>query len=622
MMMQRGIARRVVLRSAAPAAPAAFLSLIRSIHSPPAKRAVKVENLKVDSSVPYPTLYHGLDYDINIFGFAWSVKAQRDLQSFLWNDDCFLPSKPAQSLEGTPFAVLSDIGSVQAAVLADGKSKGLVANNELRKRVKRDIVDAEATNKLFDAFVKELGEFVRHPTEERAQLISNVAFWCQWLIRGVLYEGKLHNQKYTDAVIPAPLSTLAFAANAALGRHQIEFVYDDYTLKAANFPKHRTYRDVDYKNPSDIVKFIEEIDTPVGFNDMAGGLPEHNFRHNHSLMEQQMREAIAGWRMMNSEKATGKDIEEGWRNIALAAERAHEVFKTMMTNTPADTYPAVRLPIKGVRGGCGSVYPPNGVFYESCGTHEFDASGKEEDKVSMVGDSPKPGCYVDREFGQTGANSSMYKWLDIFVGVTQKRDAYNLRPEQKELMLSVLKGDVDPGDMGTDPIDSMQRAFDLLTRPPLHLDTLVTVARAVENGPYLKHKEDPRLKDNWELAAYHRFRTAFYVASHRNVHGKYVLKMIYQTKPVGGQSRAEGTGGSTPPFLKIFFDQTFAPAMTLYDDIIGTGRKEVLGEQRIAEMTGMRAQLRREMEQMGRVQKKGLELEAEEKRKGSGCGGW
>ena len=30
------------------------------------------------------------------------------------------------------------------------------------------------------------------------------------------------------------------------------------------------------------------IDTPVGFNDVKGGMPEHNFRHNHSLMEWQV----------------------------------------------------------------------------------------------------------------------------------------------------------------------------------------------------------------------------------------------------------------------------------------------------------------------------------------------
>ena len=52
-----------------------------------------------------------------------------------------------------------------------------------------------------------------------------------------------------------------------------------------------------------------------------------------------------------------------------------------------------------------------------------------------------------------------------------------------------------------------------------------------------------------------RLRLAYWVADHRVTHGKYVLRAIYKTEPVGGQSRAEGTGGSTPPFLKLFLDQ-------------------------------------------------------------------
>jgi hypothetical protein len=57
-----------------------------------------------------------------------------------------------------------------------------------------------------------------------------------------------------------------------------------------------------------------------------------------------------------------------------------------------------------------------------------------------------------------------------------------------------------------------------------------------------------------------RLRLAYWVAEHRMTHGKYVLAMIYHTEPVGGQSRAAGTGGSTPPFLKLFLDQTLNPA--------------------------------------------------------------
>eukprot|EP00672_Neobodo_designis_P027703 CAMPEP_0174853504 /NCGR_PEP_ID=MMETSP1114-20130205/28749_1 /TAXON_ID=312471 /ORGANISM="Neobodo designis, Strain CCAP 1951/1" /LENGTH=612 /DNA_ID=CAMNT_0016088159 /DNA_START=106 /DNA_END=1944 /DNA_ORIENTATION=- len=596
--------------------PAAAVAGVRAIHTDPAQRLVVPRDMHVEE-MRYPTVFKGLTYTTDIFGVAWPTKAQQDLLTRIWNRDCFLPTKPAAALTGTPFAVISDIASQQAIELKDG-GRGLVAKNELRSTVRRLIVEQESEKRLFDAFLGHLRSFEKNPTDEGAQLISNVAFWCQWLIRGVLFEGKIHDQKFTDAVVPAPLSTLAFAANAALGRHQIEFVYDDYTLKAANFPTHRTFEDVDYNDPADILKFIAEIDTPVGFVDMAGGKPEHNFRHNHSLMEQQMRRAFIGWEKMQDKNIDGDGLVAAWADIAVAAERSHRVFNTMMTNTPADSYPLIRLPIKGVRGACGNVFPPNGVFYEGCGTQPFQMPSDSDAAVAAAAKdgadlATMTGAYVDREFGQTGANSSMYKWLDIFVGVTKQRSAYALTPAQRDKMRRVVRGEDDAGSLGENPIDSMQRAFDLLTRPAVHLHELATVAEKVETGPFLHHKSDPRLKDLWELAAFERFQAAFYVASHRNVHGKYVLKMIYQTKPVGGQSRAEGTGGSTPPFLKTFFDQTFGPAMTLSDELLRDGRPEVLGSARLDTINAMRAQLEREMQAMTRVQQKGLELEKAER---------
>ena len=97
----------------------------------------------------------------------------------------------------------------------------------------------------------------------------------------------------------------------------------------------------------------------------------------------------------------------------------------------------------------------------------------------------------------------------------------------------------------------MQRAFDLFTRPPKHMRMLVDTAEKVERSGLLDNP-DPAV-------VLQRLRLAYWVADHRMTHGKYVLKSIYQTEPVGGQSRAEGTGGSTPPFLKLFLDQTIGP---------------------------------------------------------------
>ena len=40
-------------------------------------------------------------------------------------------------------------------------------------------------------------------------------------------------------------------------------------------------------------------------------------------------------------------------------------------------------------------------------------------------------------------------------------------------MAAVFDGRLDSGELGENPIDSMQRSFDLFTRPPRHMVTLV-----------------------------------------------------------------------------------------------------------------------------------------------------
>eukprot|EP00756_Hemistasia_phaeocysticola_P007887 Hpha_TRINITY_DN14430_c0_g5::TRINITY_DN14430_c0_g5_i1::g.157502::m.157502 len=578
---------------------------VRGLHSAPERKAVRVVNLEADPNVSYPTLYNGLRYEVEVFGRRWTTESTKEVQKHVWNSESFLPSKPAATLEGTPFAVLSDIASQQAVTLPDG-SGGLLSKNELRNAVNTRLCGADDRMKIVSEFIDGvMVPFTTNPTPEAAQLMSNVAFWSQWLIRGYLFEGKLFGEKSTAPAIPAPLSCLAYASNAALGRHQIEFVYDDYTLKAAEFPTDRTFLELNYDDPQEILRYIADIKTPVGFLDRSGPNPEHNFRHNHSLMEQQMKLAFSGYHRMSADNASADDLVQGWTEIAEAARRAHLVFKTMMSGTPAASYPMVRLPIKGVRGACGNVYPTHGVFYENCGTDTY---------ISPDGVATSfRGCYVDWEYGQTGANSSMYKWLDVFAGVSEQRNAYTLAPACKNAMVEVIAGKMDPGVMGTNPIDSMQRAFDLLTRPPLHLQSMVDVSNNVNSLGLLRHREDPRLADRWEEVAYQRLRLAFYVAAHRCVHGKYVLKMIYQTKPVGGQSRAEGTGGSTPPFLKTFFDQTFTPAKHLVAELQSKdARHSVLSEDAFADVARMAKKLYDDEEMMTTVQQKGLQLEAQE----------
>jgi len=533
----------------------------------------------------YPTPNNGHSFRMNIFGLLMADADIMDLQRCLWNKDSFLPTEPSRPLVNGPLSDLSDIGMKQAVTLADG-SKGLLAKNQLRATVAERLGDPHfaATMSLIAAF-----KSTSDPAEKTrlGREISNVAYWAQWLTRGVLFEGKLHWQLFCEDVVRAPLSKIAFAANAALGRHQIEFVYDDYTLKAAEFPDTFDFEAVDYENPSAILDAIAQVRTNVGFLTVRGGDPEHNFRFNHSLMEYQMRRAFRGFaRVMDGDVS-------GWDEIVEAAKRANRVFHSMLSGTPPASYPAIRLPIKGTRGACGNVYHPHGVVYEGVGSDEY---------ISPNGDR-FTGAFVDNEWGETGANSSMYKWFDILCGVTQQRKAFAADPITLDKMAAVFTGKVDSGELGENPIDSMQRAFDLFTRPPLHMQVLVN-----DNATFLAsgilESTDPQV-------LLQRLRLAYWVADHRMTHGKYVLKAIYRTEPIGGQSRAEGTGGSTPPFLKLFLDQTIGPGRNLIIKLLL--QRNQLSPAALDEITQIAQKFDTFEENMTMVRNKGLELEFDEK---------
>lgn len=204
-----------------------------------------------------------------------------------------------------------------------------------------------------------------------------------------------------------------------------------------------------------------------------------------------MRQAFRGWKVIKNPESTADEVVDGWADVAQAAERAHKVFKTMMTGTPVDSYPLVRLIIKGTREGAGNVYDEHGVFYEGCGPDKYMHEGKE-----------LTGCYVDREFGETGANSSMFKWLDILSGTAKERSAYTLNPARIEKLKNVYVNDADPGDLGDNPIDSLQRAFEAFTVPTVHLNILARDNRIAEEMNLQEHESDEKLVDCWEKVAY------------------------------------------------------------------------------------------------------------------------
>lgn len=238
------------------------------------------------------------------------------------------------------------------------------------------------------------------------------------------------------------------------------------------------------------------------------------------------------------------------------------------------------------------MYHKHGVFYEGVGTESYVL--EDGSRIS--------GVYIDDEWGQTGANSSMYKWFDLFCGVTNARQAYSADPIALSKMAEVFDGRLDSGQLGNNPIDSMQRAFDLFTRPPLHMRLLV---RTDQNLRQIlgTNKQDPTV-------LLQQLRLAYWVAQHRMTHGKYVLASIYQTEPVGGQSRAEGTGGSTPPFLKSFLDQTLHPGRGYIIQLLM--QQDGLTKKQLQETY----QYAREFDEfeatMEKVRRKGQELEYDE----------
>jgi len=233
-------------------------------------RFVKMDGSKFDmKTTVYPTPGSGHYFNMKIFGLTFSVEDINNLQDCIWTNKSFLPRTSASPLpESTGLKSLSDIATKMAIVLDDENStSGLLAHNKLRATVNSTLHNEHFvhTMRLLKAFKTE-GNFEKK--QQIGQYISDVAFFAQWLIRGYLFEGKLHYEMFCSDVIPEPLSKIAFAANAALGRHQIEFVYDDYTLKAAIFPPDFDVDAIDYDNPMAILNAIASIKTPVGFNDV------------------------------------------------------------------------------------------------------------------------------------------------------------------------------------------------------------------------------------------------------------------------------------------------------------------------------------------------------------------
>ena len=105
-----------------------------------------------------------------------------------------------------------------------------------------------------------------------------------------------------------------------------------------------------------------------------------------------------------------------------------------------------------------------------------------------------------------------YKYFDVLCGVTHARQAFAADPIMMGKMAAVYDGRLESGELGDNPIDSMQRAFDLFTRPPRHMKWLVDTERRMRDSGVLL--------DTNPAVVLQRLRLAYWVADHRMTHGK------------------------------------------------------------------------------------------------------
>ncbi len=561
----------------------------RQFSTIPKNRYVRLENVKVNSLGQFPSLGKGIDYDVSIFGLTLKPQHILDIQKATWGGDSFLPKRIAHPPKGS-LGDLSEISEKMPVKLRDG-SPGLLAQNKTRHAIEN------LHQNLFEDFMGLLENFISSTSELEKTLLahqlSDVCFETQWLTRGYLFEGKLHGETYTADVVPAPLSQLLFASCFATGMQQVEFIYHNYTLLDGKLPDEDPLT-VNVDNPKEILDYIASISARTGFNDVGGGNPEHNFRHNHTFMEAQMRLAFKGWDLVKQ-----GNKEDGMNLVITAAERAHKIFKTMLSGTPAHPttdkigYADIRLPIAGVLGKSGSVYSPHGVAYDECGLDTLE-----------LGNTKKHVTFVDDEWGQTGANSSMYKFLDAILGVTSKRGAFKTTPEYLGTIEQVLSKQKPSIELDKDPIVAMQTSFDFFTRPVNALQTLIETNHEAES---MKLHTD--LSNNALNIQF--LQLAYFVSAHRLVHGQYVKKAIYDTKPSGGQSRAQGTGGSTPPFLKTFLDQTHESIADRFSALEKNWNQLSTDQQNIVQK--IKNDLTTHERNMGIIREQGLKIEKNEK---------
>lgn len=93
-----------------------------------------------------------------------------------------------------------------------------------------------------------------------------------------------------------------------------------------------------------------------------------------------------------------------------------------------------------------------------------------------------------------------YKFFDVLIGVANVRQAFGTDPIMISKMQKVYEGTMDSGELGNNPIDSMQRAFDLFTRPIKHMKTLVDTHTKIVKSNILEDDNPSVLLERLRLA--------------------------------------------------------------------------------------------------------------------------
>lgn len=454
----------------------------------------------------------------------FSANRRTPLQDSIWKKDSFLPAQIPTELP-PQFEGLNTLLNKMPVIRPDGVP-GLLAENKFRVTVDKDLPDYSETVdtllKRFDALS------VRSPdskeSKEIAQTLAYLHRDFQWLTLGYVFEGLRHGEEKASVVLPASIAKVFKKLCDALGHKPWLEYASGYVLNASVLPQMQ----VDWKDPKSVQAYIRSIEVVRSFH---GGLDEKHFRTVHLAMESQSPELFASKEMILSgiQTQNHEQIQQGYTQLTAALENMHMAFKQMVPLSDPKKYSAdVRPQIQGLYGnqgaGPGKLFHEKGVFFEGCGEETFvDAKGVE-----------KKGLWVANIHGQTGAQSSIFRMVDILTGTV------------------LVTGEGTPPSPTDNALQTLLKRFREY-RPVAHREAIEKTQEEFESANVYDHiTQNPTTSLRCAEATLAE-------AKHRLQHYEYTMLFIVGQKGVGpkSQQRSIGTGGSpTPLYLPTLFKQT------------------------------------------------------------------